>query len=89
MTTTPNTTSHTFKKYSVTLTWKEGTPYAFEVWDSASDGAEYYVEGMLRIKDDILFDYDGACSLPKAVAFALHESGIGFAPYALPDSLFL
>ena len=84
----PNKTNHTFGHYSVTLTWDKGEPYAFEVWDTDTGGDNFYMEGMLKIKNSILLDYDGVTDFPNAVAFSLHEMGIGFAPYVLSDSLF-
>jgi len=82
--------THPFKGYEVTLSRFENAAFfhSYEVADKETEGLKYYVEGILRIEKDILLDYDGASCLPRAVAFALHEEGIGFAPYILPDSLF-
>lgn len=84
-------TFHTFKGKKVTLSRVEDEtyPHSFEVYDVETDGSRYYVEGNLRIEQDIVQEYDGAASLPRAVAFALHNEGYGFAPYVLPDSLFI
>lgn len=88
------TTTHQFGKNGVTLTWdsKEGrssrAPYAFEVYDLKTDGGEYYREGNLSFDGSTLIGFDGVSVLPVALAFALHHSGFGFAPYMLPDVLF-
>jgi hypothetical protein len=85
-------TKHIFNKgFEITLSHFDSQPYphAFEVSDIATGGNRYYVEGGLVIKDDILQEYDGVVSLPRGVVFALHQEGIGFAPYVIPDSLFM
>ena len=50
---------------------------SFEVYDTDSGGDEYYGEGGLWFRDNILVDYDGVYSLMPQVVRKLKELGLG------------
>ena len=50
---------------------------SFEVYDTDSGGDEYYGEGGLWFRDNILVDYDGVFSLMPQVVRKLKELGLG------------
>jgi len=53
------------------------TSGSFEVYDTDSAGDEYYGEGGLWFRDNILVDYDGVYSLMPQVVKKLKALGFG------------
>tara|TARA_R110002020_G_scaffold17765_7_gene62046 strand:+ start:1630 stop:1935 length:306 start_codon:yes stop_codon:yes gene_type:complete len=50
---------------------------SFEVYDTQSAGDEYYGEGGLWFRDNILVDYDGVYALMPQIVRKLKELGLG------------
>ena len=50
---------------------------SFELYDTDSGGDEYYGEGGLWFRDNILVDYDGVYSLMPQIVRKLKKLGLG------------
>jgi hypothetical protein len=62
-------------KLEVTVCIKDDTYGWFEIYDTATDGEEWYAEGGLWFHNNVLTDYDGVFSLPIPVINKLKEWG--------------
>ena len=72
--------TYTEMKFILTLRQNKHGAYtsgSFEVYDTDSAGDEYYGEGGLWFRDNILVDYDGVYSLMPQIIVQLKAIGLG------------
>ena len=72
--------TYTEMKFIINLRQNEYGAYtsgSFEVYDTDSAGDEYYGEGGLWFRDNILVDYDGVYSLMPQIVAKLKQLGLG------------